>query len=226
MEFHLDQYLSVLLQKLRNTYFDRIRFFGLQGSRARGEAAPESDVDTVLILDRVNLDDLQMYRGIIASMPHADRACGFVSGETELSHWPRHDLFTFYYDTKPLIGSLADFISPPTEADALQSAKTGAANLYHEVCHRYLYDPIDAESLKAAYKAAFFILQALTFFKTGTYYPTRAALLEALSGNNRQILQTCMDWNAPQIRMSRQREPEKYYRQLMEWSASVLNIQH
>lgn len=222
MEFDLERYLAVLAQKLSDTYHGRLCFFGLQGSRARGEAVPQSDIDTVLILDRVALSDLQTYRALIASMAYADLACGFVSGANELSHWPRCDLFTFYYDTRPLIGSLEQLITPPGKAEAQDAARAGAANLYHEVCHRYLYGPVDAESLKGAYKSAFFILQALTFFKTGTYHPTKAALLEALSGPDREILQTSIDWDTDLGRQNRALAPDGYYRQLLEWSASVL----
>ena len=39
---------------------------GLQGSRGRGEAGPDSDIDVVCILDACSLDDLEAYRAAVA----------------------------------------------------------------------------------------------------------------------------------------------------------------
>ena len=50
------------LEQYRRTveaaFGERICFLGLQGSRARGEAGPDSDIDVVLVLDRLAPEDL------------------------------------------------------------------------------------------------------------------------------------------------------------------------
>ncbi|MEG1968257.1 MAG: nucleotidyltransferase domain-containing protein [Clostridia bacterium] len=79
-------------QKAMNTAFgNRVLFIGLQGSYARGEATEKSDLDVVLILDRVTMADLNIYKKITATLPHSELLCGFVSGKMELTHWCRHD---------------------------------------------------------------------------------------------------------------------------------------
>ena len=50
--------MSLLRERLMETFGDRIMFIGLQGSRARGEATENSDVDAVVILDRVSYEDV------------------------------------------------------------------------------------------------------------------------------------------------------------------------
>lgn len=45
--------------KLKAEFGDRLRFVGLQGSRARGEAREDSDIDLVVLLDRVSADKRQ-----------------------------------------------------------------------------------------------------------------------------------------------------------------------
>ena len=84
---------------------------GLQGSRARGEAGAESDIDTVLILDELSASDLARLRQAVAELPERDKLCGFVSGKEELRSWERSELFQFYNDTRPIFGSL-DFLLP------------------------------------------------------------------------------------------------------------------
>ena len=58
----------------------RVRFIGIQGSHARGEAGEGSDIDAVLILDRLTPHDLRRYRALAAGLPHARLLCGFVAG--------------------------------------------------------------------------------------------------------------------------------------------------
>ena len=54
--------ISTWLEKYTATvqavFHQRVWFIGLQGSYARGEAAANSDIDVVLILDRLNPTDL------------------------------------------------------------------------------------------------------------------------------------------------------------------------
>ena len=58
-------------------------FIGYQGSYARQEATDRSDVDMVVILDKLSTDDLKLYRSIVKSMPFSEKACGFICGLPE-----------------------------------------------------------------------------------------------------------------------------------------------
>ena len=54
---------------------ERVRFLGIQGSRARGEASPESDIDAVVILDSFDVADAEPYRSCVSgSAPCITRA--------------------------------------------------------------------------------------------------------------------------------------------------------
>lgn len=98
---------------------------GLQGSRARGEAGAESDIDTLLILDELSASDLARLRQAVAALPERDKLCGFVSDKEELRSWERSELFQFYNDTRPIFGSL-DFLLPLLDREAaLRSAHRG-----------------------------------------------------------------------------------------------------
>lgn len=218
MHLNLQQWLNQLLQQLLQSFSDRLRFVGLQGSRGRGEASLQSDIDVVVILDTLTVKDLIEYRKIISKMPESNQACGFVSGSAEISHWPKHDRFTFYYDTKPLYGSLNDFMQPPDTSDAYDAAKAGAANLYHQICHTFLHGSGSSmEILKDSYKHTFFILQALYFVRHHTYIQTRRELSNLLPQAEKEILDTYRHWPA-----STKSGETHLFQTLIDWCSSVL----
>ena len=76
----LETWLNTYREAVLAAFGARVRFIGLQGSRARGEARAESDIDMVLILDRLEMEDLQRYRALGARLPDAALLCGFVTG--------------------------------------------------------------------------------------------------------------------------------------------------
>lgn len=183
-------------ERLKAEFGERLRFVGLQGSRARGEAHEGSDVDLVVLLDSVGADDLARYRSIVRSMPDSDLACGFVGSKDVLAAWPRYELFQFYHDTVPLFGALPD-VGPFSRDDALQAARVGASGIYHAACHAYVFDGNGADGiLESLFKGAFFALQALQFARTGEYPRTKAELAGKLEGDEARILAIGRDWGS------------------------------
>ena len=57
MEFKLENWLQDFTKKLFDKFSTRIKFIGLQGSYKRGEANADSDIDIVIILDKLSFDD-------------------------------------------------------------------------------------------------------------------------------------------------------------------------
>ena len=113
---------------MRAGFGNRVRFLGLQGSRARGEAHEGSDIDVVVVLDEVSLCDLAQYRALLDRLPHRALVCGFVAGEQELRCWDAAELLQFYFDTVPVYGTL-DFLRPAlTPHSARRAALSGACS--------------------------------------------------------------------------------------------------
>lgn len=219
--FQIEPWLKQLASQLQSAFSDRLLFLGLQGSYQRGEATEHSDIDVVVILDELSPADLEQYRRILDAMPYREKACGFVSGLRELQSWPRYDVFQLYFDTRPLFGELSDWLPPFQREEAAEAVNVGCANLYHELCHRCLHEPKqDADSLKACYKAAFYILQALFYWETGRYIATKQLLLALLTGENREILQISLAWE--QLEQDRREHSERYYQRLLHWCAQQL----
>ena len=65
----IENWMKQYCGAVRAAFGDRVRYIGLQGSRGRGEAGPDSDIDVVCILDTCALRDLETYRAAVADLP-------------------------------------------------------------------------------------------------------------------------------------------------------------
>ena len=207
-------------KKLEEEFGGRLAFVGIQGSRARGEARQDSDIDLVVLLDRVGADDLARYRAIVRSMPSSELACGFVGSKDALAAWPRHELFQFHHDTKTLFGTLPE-IEPFTRDDAAEAARIGASGIYHAACHAFVFDGAAAnEILESLFKGAFFTLQALQFARTGVYPPTKAELASQLEGDEARVLEIGRSWKTH--RPASAGEQRDLVDLLLRWSEDII----
>lgn len=174
---------------LDETFGSRVWFAGLQGSRGRGEGTDDSDIDVVVILDELSVSDVQTYGLMLDKLSHRKLICGFLSGKNEILAWEPSDLFQFYYDTKPIKGSL-DEILPLLDSDAVDRAiKIGACNIYHGCVHNMLHEKSE-DILRGLYKSASFTVQAIVFRQTGKYVSRLADLLEIVSPDERAVIET------------------------------------
>lgn len=173
---NIDVWVDSFTHKLKSVFENRIEFIGLQGSYGRGEASRTSDIDIVVILDKLQTSDIQIYNDMLNTMPHRELICGFVSGKAELLNWEPSDLFQFYYDTTPIVGSI-DYLLPLIDDTAVTRAiKIGACNIYHGCVHNMLHEKSE-DILKGLYKAATFVVQAIVFKQTKRYIKSKEELL-------------------------------------------------
>lgn len=121
MDFDVHEWCAEFLRKMEGAFGGALVFAGLQGSRGRGEAKDWSDIDLVVVLKELTPRELGLYAEVLASMPFAEKACGFICGEPELRAWSASELFLLYHDTTPLCGSL-DFIAPLIDGGAAKKA--------------------------------------------------------------------------------------------------------
>ena len=211
MVFDINKWLDLVIKELQKAFKDNLLFVGLQGSYNRGEATSESDIDLIVILDNITFDDLKTYRSIINEMPNKNKACGFISGKNEIQKWSKSDMFQFFYDTKSIYGNVEDIIQPPSVEDIKTFIKTSSENLYHSATHSFLYSDNYIQDLQNLYKMTFFILQAKYFVETNNYIPTKKQLLEYLCGEDKEILDICIN------RKSINSDIENLYKKLIKW---------
>ena len=180
-------WMDDFLQKLNNTFGNRVRFVGLQGSFARGEATETSDIDTVVILDTLSAKDIELYNAMQDVLPHRELICGFLSGKDEILNWEPSDLFQFYHDTVPIQGSLDEVLAVIDESAVNRAIKIGVCNIYHGCVHNMLHEKSE-DILRGLYKSASFVVQAIVFKQTGNYIKHKKELLQVASPDERDII--------------------------------------
>lgn len=220
MNFDLHSWLENFTNEILKHFNKRVLFIGYQGSYKRGEAAPNSDVDMVVILDKADIEDLKIYRQIVQNLPHSEKACGFFGGSQEVINWPKSDIFQLIYDTAPLYGNLDNIAPKITKEDVKTAVKNGAANLYHAAVHSFLYDKDKKSSLTELFKGTFFVLQALYFYKTKNYICTKKELLPLLQNQDKEILQLCID--RKNFAQHNDEEIEAAYNKLILWASELI----
>lgn len=194
---NIENYISVLTDRLRERFNARLLYVGLQGSYLRGEATESSDIDIMVIIEDLSVSDLDAYRAIIESMEHFDKSCGFLCSKADLANWNPLEMCALLNGTRDYYGVLRDFVPAYTEQDIRNFVKMSLNNLYHEICHRYLHASSDdnVNGLPFTYKGVFFILQNLYYLKHGRFIATKAELLELLEGKDRAVMQRALDLN-------------------------------
>ncbi len=182
-------WMNKFLQILNENFGDRVWFVGLQGSYGRGEATETSDIDIVVILNELSALDIQTYNTMLDTLSHRELICGFLSGKKEILNWDASDLFQFYYDTKPIKGSLDELLLLIDNVAVNRAIKIGACNIFHACVHNMLYEKSE-EILRGLYKSASFVIQAICFKQTGNYIIHQKDLLEIVSQDERVIVDT------------------------------------
>ena len=175
-------------EKAEETFAGRIRFIGLQGSYGRGEASENSDIDVVLILDRLDAEDLKKYSDMLDILPQRELVCGFVSGWAEIENWEASDLFQFCHDTIPVVGSLDRLMEKIHREDVQRAVKIGACNIYHMCVHNMVHEK-DAAILRELYKSARFTVQAVLYLQKGRYEKQRSRMIPLLRPQERKIME-------------------------------------
>ena len=185
-------WMKNFLQTLNKTFENRVWFVGLQGSYGRGEATETSDIDVVVILDELSAKDIQIYNGMLDTLPHRDLICGFLSGRNEIMNWEPSDLFQFCNDTTPIKGTLDEVFALIDENAINRAIKIGACNIFHGCVHNMLHEKSE-DILRGLYKSASFVVQALVFKQTGNYIKYQEELLKVVSSDELMIVENFMN---------------------------------
>lgn len=187
-DFSIEKWMEDYTRLIQNTFADRVHFIGIQGSYARGEANENSDIDAVLLLDSFSYEDLKKYDNVISSLDGREKICGFVSGIDEIKHWDRADLFQFYYDTKPIFGSM-DWVGRLIQkSDIERTIHRDACNIYHMCVHNAIHEKSVA-IVKSVLKASVYLIREKYFYSYGKYIRKAAELLTCADKEDREILQ-------------------------------------
>ena len=217
--FNTDVYLQELTETMKRVFGTRLLYVGLQGSYLRGEATESSDLDVMVIIDRLSVQDLAAYRAIIAGMEDYEKSCGFICGMDEFAKWNPLEICHVLHSTRDYYGTLSTLIPRYERQDILNFVKLSLGNLYHEICHRYIHaDPAcNREALPMTYKGVFFILQNLYYLKNGVFCLTKKELMDMLEDGDRAIMETAMN-----IHQDADYDFDRAFEQLFAWCQQTM----
>ena len=190
MMFNPEDYLARLTARLTEAFGARLIYVGLQGSYLRGEAGPDSDIDAMVVLDRLTPADLDAYRRIIHTLEAPEKSCGFICSRDDLARWNPLEICHLTHATRDVYGRLSDLVPTWDARDLRSFLQLSVGNLYHALCHSRVHGSPEEQSaaVAAGCKGAFFILQNLHYLDSGVFAASRRELLPLLSGPDRQAL--------------------------------------
>ena len=192
---NINSWIDTFIIKLKETFENRVWFVGLQGSYNRGEATETSDIDVVVILDKLSPDDIHNYSVMLDTLSHREIICGFLSGREEILSWEPSDLFQFCNDTTPIMGSLDEVLALIDESAINRAIKINVCNIYHGCVHNMIHEKSE-DILRSLYKSASFAVQAIAFKQTGKYTKHQKDLLFITSPNERNIIETFVQYKS------------------------------
>lgn len=186
----LNEYTQNLITLCKSAFGERFLYVGLQGSYLRCEASESSDIDIMVILDCFSVNDMDAYREILEQVGHREKACGFICGRDEITHWNPLEVCQLKHTTKDLYGTLSDYLPVATREDEIRYVQISLGNLYHELCHRYIYadEARNAAAFRGTCKGLFFLIQNLHYLERGVFVLTKRELKESVSEEDRTML--------------------------------------
>jgi len=192
-----ESYINDLISLMKNKFSTRLLYVGLQGSYQRVEATENSDIDVMVIIDKLSVSDLAQYRMVIESMDYADKSCGFICSKEDLANWNPLEICHVIHSTQDYYGELKQFVPAYTNNDIRNYIKLSVNNLYHELCHRYIHATTqkNISALPSSYKSVFFILQNMYYIQNNSYIGTKADLLPLLTGKDHSVLLRSIELN-------------------------------
>ena len=188
--FRIEVYIEELLALLKNIFGERLVYMGLQGSYLRNEQNENSDIDIMAVIDKLNAKDLDLYRDVLLKVGYYEKSCGFICGKDDLKNWNPLEICHLLHATKDIYGNLSELVPYYTQEDEKNYIKVSIGNLYHELCHRYIYSNREKNMIKLPLtcKSIFFILQNLHYIEKGTFYNSKTELLGHLEGRDKDVM--------------------------------------
>ncbi len=192
--FRIEDYINNLTQKLKDSFGERLTYIGLQGSYLRNEATPDSDIDIMVVIDKLTAEDLKAYQEILALIGNFDKSCGFICSKNDLKNWNPLEICHLLHTTRDYYGALENLVPAYSNEDERNFIKLSLNNLYHELCHRYIHAEKDYNISKfpTTCKSVFFILQNIHYLNSGDFVQTKQELLKCVQGEDKTVLELSM----------------------------------
>jgi predicted nucleotidyltransferase len=229
----VDTWLAEFVTKLKEAFGGRLVWVGHHGSWASGEARPESDIDCMVVLDRIEEDDLTLVREAASSMPQGlessrhtlELASGILRSVSELKLTPRFALVQYFYGCKVLHGSLDGIVRKPEPRDLLEDIKLKVSENTIAARHYLVFYPHEStksvHKLKYFFKCAFYALQSWVLVTQGRFINRKDDIGEYLEEEiDKNVVRITHDWH--KLEADRTARPLYYIELLDRWGRSMI----
>lgn len=202
-----------ILERFKN---DVLKFLGdslvcllHHGSRAKGEARPDSDYDSVIVTKRVTKEIIKSLQDIFSNYPHFSF---YLLSLDDLETMPRDHYLEFQY-AKPLYGKLK--IKLPTKEEVVRYLNHKRRDILHIIRHTIILPHSIERKAKLVYfslKDVYVYLSYLAFSEAGKLPPTRKQTILYYKKRKRHDLGTRLllildNWDSYREDVARNPEP-------------------
>ena len=155
------------------------------GSRAKGEARPDSDYDSIIIVKQVNKEIIKRLQNVFSNYPQFSF---YLLGLDDLKTMPKGHYLEFLY-AKPLYGSLK--VKLPTKEEVVSYVNHKRRDVLSTIRHTMILPHPDERKAKLVYyalKDVYICLSYLAFSECGKLPPTRRQTIAYFKQRKRQSL--------------------------------------
>jgi len=207
-EAEVDLLLKKFVTRMKKDYQKNLVFVIHHGSWAAGEAKPESDVDFLVGLKRIDRQDLIKLRRILREKEFQKATVLFFS-TLDMENYIPYGRHQFHYGAKLLYGKCP--LIKPTKSQEISELKKHADEI--GFWGRYLFThqhPRDrlVRSIYWRLKEVIICLKVYVSLKTGKYPVTRRKLKESLNDSkDRELVRISEHWKKHKPRLMENPDP-------------------
>jgi len=207
-EAEVDLLLKKFVTRMKKDYQKNLVFVIHHGSWAAGEAKPESDVDFLVGLKRIDRQDLIKLRRILREKEFQKATVLFFS-TLDMENYIPYGRHQFHYGAKLLYGKCP--LIKPTKSQEISEIKKHADEI--GFWGRYLFThqhPRDrlVRSIYWRLKEVIICLKVYVSLKTGKYPVTRRKLKESLNDSkDRELVRISEHWKKHKPRLMENPDP-------------------
>jgi predicted nucleotidyltransferase len=200
----LKEFVSVM----KKTYGKNLVFIIHHGSWATGEADPESDIDTLVMLKEISKEELDKLRAILKH-ERFKKMTVLLFSELDMNNFPPTKRHQFHYGAKLLYGKCP--LPEPTKEEMLIEIKKIADTVgyWSKFLYTHLHQAENvARKMYWRFKEAIIALKIYVQWKTGEFPITKRRLKELLSDpKDREIVEIIEQWEKNKDRYEKNPDP-------------------
>jgi predicted nucleotidyltransferase len=191
----VEKLLKEFVSLMRETYGKNLVFIIHHGSWATGEANPESDIDTLVMLEKITQKELDKLRGILMQKKY-QRMVVLLFSRLDMDNFVPFKRHQFHFGSKLLYGKCP--LPAPTEGEMMIEMKKIADTVGY--WSKFLYTHLHlaenvARKMYWRFREAIVALKIYVQWKTGEFPVTRRRLKELLDDpKDRQIVEIIEQW--------------------------------